>query len=244
MLARHTVEQSSTVTNLYYDQVMNNLAQHAANPESLPSFSYANTGQNAVQRTASVNYQLSWDLITAAGRLFDRYLLDKQSSTITGTNQNNETWNTVTTYDPDKLRLMQYAYDKAFGRINAKNDKVLSDVLGNTGCEVTAMPATDPKEKGTYAVKSFPRDYYCLVYPGWFMVGSRHDVPKDACYVGHCGKTYVWVMPDHVVDLSNFTLAILDIATLAQVSGAGQPTVRQQPLGSYGPGILPPPPAP
>ena len=107
MLARHTVGQSSTVNDLYYDQVMNNLAQHAANPESLPYFSYASTGQNAVQRTASVNYQLSWDLITAAGRLFDRYLLDKQSSTITGTSQNNETWNTVPAYDPDKLRLMQ-----------------------------------------------------------------------------------------------------------------------------------------
>ena len=94
-------------------------------------------------------------------------------------------------------------------------------------------------------IKKFPRDYYCLVYPGWFKVGSRHDVPKDACYVGQCGKTYAWVMSDHIVDLSNFTLAILDIATLAQVPAPGQPTTRQQPLGtSYGPGILGTPPAP
>jgi hypothetical protein len=49
--------------------------------------------------------------------------------------------------------------------------------------------------------------------PGWFCVGRRHEVPKDATHVGHYRHTYVWVMPEGVNDLATFTLAILDIAT-------------------------------
>ena len=51
---------------------------------------------------------------------------------------------------------------------------------------------------------------------GWFGVGSRHDVPKDACFVAHEGKVYVWVTQEHRDELSKFTMAILDIATAIQ----------------------------
>jgi hypothetical protein len=51
---------------------------------------------------------------------------------------------------------------------------------------------------------------------GWFGVGRWHDVPKDACYVAHEGKVYVWVTKDHRDDLSKFTMAVLDIATAIQ----------------------------
>jgi hypothetical protein len=62
---------------------------------------------------------------------------------------------------------------------------------------------------------------------GWFGVGGKHDVPKNACYVAREGKIYVWVTPDHRADLSKFTMVILDIATAVQepetlaVQGAG-----------------------
>src|ERR1700678_277134 len=47
----------------------------------------------------------------------------------------------------------------------------------------------------------------------WFGVGNRHDVPRDACFVAHEGKVYVWVMREHRDDLSKFTMAVLSIAT-------------------------------
>jgi hypothetical protein len=62
---------------------------------------------------------------------------------------------------------------------------------------------------------------------GWFGVGGKHDVPKNACYVAHDGKVYVWVTPERRADLSKFTMVILDIATAVQepetlaVQGAG-----------------------
>jgi hypothetical protein len=52
----------------------------------------------------------------------------------------------------------------------------------------------------------------------WFGQGGKHDIPKDACYVGHCGNLYVWVRGDGVKELSNLTIKTLKIATLIQSS--------------------------
>ena len=50
----------------------------------------------------------------------------------------------------------------------------------------------------------------------WFHCGRKKDVPKCACYVGHycrCGREcYVWVMPDQMAALREFTLAVLNLA--------------------------------
>jgi hypothetical protein len=51
---------------------------------------------------------------------------------------------------------------------------------------------------------------------GWFGVGCWRDVPKDASFVAHEGKVYVWVTSEHRDELSQFTMAILDIATAIQ----------------------------
>ena len=73
---------------------------------------------------------------------------------------------------------------------------------------------------------------------GWFGVGGKHDVPKNACFVAHEGKVYVWVTPDRRGDLSKFTMTILDIATAVQepetltVQGGGL---------SFSPGFTAPP---
>jgi len=47
---------------------------------------------------------------------------------------------------------------------------------------------------------------------GWYAVGAKHDIPKNACYVGHHGDTYVWVMPDGINGLAVFAMATLDLA--------------------------------
>jgi hypothetical protein len=73
---------------------------------------------------------------------------------------------------------------------------------------------------------------------GWFGVGRWHDVPKDACYVAHEGKVYIWVTEEHRDDLSKFTMVVLDVATAIQepetltVQGSGL---------SFSPGFTAPP---
>ena len=53
-----------------------------------------------------------------------------------------------------------------------------------------------------------------MIGPGWFQVGRKRDVPKDACYVGNCGSCYVWVDPDGRDQLTEFTLTVLKITSL------------------------------
>ena len=53
------------------------------------------------------------------------------------------------------------------------------------------------------------------IQTGWFQVGTKK--PKDACYLGHysfCGReTYVWVCPEGMAGLSEFTLAVLKLSS-------------------------------
>ena len=52
--------------------------------------------------------------------------------------------------------------------------------------------------------------------PGWYGVGRKHDIPKDACYVGHHGDLYVWVRPSGRAGLAEFTLAVLNFSSLVK----------------------------
>ena len=56
------------------------------------------------------------------------------------------------------------------------------------------------------------------ISPGWYHVGDKHDIPKNACYVGcyrFCGKTcYTWVGPDGLEELAQFTIKIAKFSTL------------------------------
>lgn len=242
MLRERTVVQAKTVTDLYYQQIMDNIAMHAANPEALPYFSYPGTGQNTIQRTITGFYQPAWNLVnyaTLGAATAYHYLFNQQSAQLNASSQNAEQWNTTTTTDPDKIQLMKFAYEKAFGTIDAGHEKALRKLLheSNSDDRIDEINPTGgkPTSYGGLAPKVI-LDYYSKVYSSWFSVGSKCDVPKDACYVGHCGKTYAWVMPNQTKDLANFTLAILDIATYQSSAS------RQSIPGSAGIGIVPSPP--
>jgi hypothetical protein len=60
----------------------------------------------------------------------------------------------------------------------------------------------------------------------WVSVGCKKDVPRCACYVGHyrgCQReTYIWVMPEHVKTLRDFTLIVLSLVP-PDVQEAGAP---------------------
>jgi hypothetical protein len=52
------------------------------------------------------------------------------------------------------------------------------------------------------------------VQTGWFHVGRRRDVPKDACYVGKSGDSYAWVTAEGREQLTEFTLTVLKLSSL------------------------------
>jgi hypothetical protein len=49
---------------------------------------------------------------------------------------------------------------------------------------------------------------------GWFHVGGKKDVPKDASYVGRYCNCYVWVTADGVPGLARFTVTVLGAVKL------------------------------
>jgi hypothetical protein len=68
---------------------------------------------------------------------------------------------------------------------------------------------------------------------GWYGIGRKHDVPKEACYVAHHGAVYVWVCPSGIDGLTDFTLSILEMAAALQ-----PPETRSQAAGvNYSPGF-------
>jgi hypothetical protein len=54
------------------------------------------------------------------------------------------------------------------------------------------------------------------IHSGWFHVGRKKDVPKDACYVGQYRHCYVWVDRDGLEDLTQFTLKVLNFSSLVR----------------------------
>ncbi len=91
--------------------------------------------------------------------------------------------------NPDRLRAMRAAYQIALGA-------EFIDTLDLTKLDAILK---DQKE---------------LVVPrGWLGVGTKHDLPHKVCISSHCGKTYVWVTPDHGKDFADFALLMLNIAT-------------------------------
>jgi hypothetical protein len=52
------------------------------------------------------------------------------------------------------------------------------------------------------------------IQTGWFGVGRKHDIPRNACYVGRFRDRYAWVCPDGCRDLADFTLKVLSFSSL------------------------------
>ena len=254
-LKHATVVQAPSVTEIYYQQILANVAMHYADPTALPFFSLPQQGTNTTQLSLTIGYTPTFDLITSAGRYLGSYLFDKQGASISGADTNIQAWTSNPTVVPDRLLLMQYAYENAFGAIEqshyddlvnvldyyhnnspkaqrkALQDKMTKTISGyeemkknNLITDVEFAKMKNDLERQTAlddfllsqkesSLTQFSPRYSLQLHSGWFGVGTCHQVPKGACYVGHYGKTYAWVLPGHESELADFALVILNLAT-------------------------------
>jgi hypothetical protein len=118
----------------------------------------------------------------------------------------NENWQLVPENNPDRLKAMRAAYLRVFNptSIEPRDDSLLESAL---------------QADQSYAPT-----------PGWLSIGSWWDVPKHACFVGHCGSVYVWVMPENLAEFSRFVLLILHIETVAPGGTAAGPSAAAAPM--------------
>jgi len=195
-LRNDTVRTTSTLTELQFQQVLNNVARFHDDPDTVPSFAVATAGTVSVndQTSAGVSPTYSPTLTFAqqgGGALPILSLLFPLSAQRAVT----ENWSLTPIADADNLRRLRCAYRLL----------VLGEAAPNYAFCVKQMKEFFAGEEADLADSFPPR--------GWYCVGGKHDVPRGACYVGRHGCTYVWVPPEGRNGLAVFAMAALDLAT-------------------------------
>jgi hypothetical protein len=185
-LRRNSLQQASTVRDMQYAQVLDNVAMFHANPAAVPFCSLLDTGTLQVESTGSISGGLTWmPTHLALIALNPNPLAQRKTS---------GTWVLRPIFDPDKLRAMRCVYQQATGQ----------EVV-QRGC-----PGCDPHIGTTH--KNACCNQCETPPPGWYCVGTWHQVPKHAKLVGNYADVYVWVLPGGEESLAQLTMLIYSIA--------------------------------
>jgi hypothetical protein len=244
-LRQRTVNQGSTLPELQYQQVLDNLARFATHPGSLPW--HVNLREGTTQVTDSLSGGAALDLgppVTWFPQLLGSRTAVAQ-------------WGMSPVIDATELRLLRIAYRRALGAPDMPSPRLLDELAhelkdqfalnadlrneselfyeyegrGHRSAReldahvITTNDANFCAEAGPGLDRSPLAQNVCRkigmiqedlaeIRPGWFQVGARRDVPRDACYVGRSGDCYAWVSPDGIDRLTEFTLTVLKLSSL------------------------------
>jgi hypothetical protein len=191
-----TVRTTNTLTELQYQQILDNVARFQENPDTLPSFAVASAGTVSLADTTgagvSPTYSPTLTFANQAGGALPILSLLFPFSVQRAVTEN---WSLTPITDADNLRNLRCAYRLL----------VMGEATPNYEFCRKQMKDFFAGEAAGLA------DYYPP--RGWYGVGGKKDVPKCACYVGCHGCTYVWVTPEGMNDLALFTMGALDLAT-------------------------------
>jgi hypothetical protein len=195
-LRDNTLHTTGTLTDLNYQQVLDNLARFEMNPAALPSVAVINAGTVTVadQKSISANAVVS-PTLTAAQQIGSGLPILSLLFNPSGSRNLTENWSLAPVTDVDNLRRIRCAFQM-----------VVLD-----GRE--ASPCIDCKELLERFYMGEQNDLSCVIPTGWYHTGCRDQVPPCACYVGHYCDLWVWVMPEGLDGLTTFTMTVVDLAT-------------------------------
>ena len=193
-LQKHTVAANITVSDIYYQQVLNNIARFVENPAAMPSISVVTAGTVNVQDQAGGSLSPNYSP-TLTRRLQGGGALPILSILfgVNGSRSISENWSTAPVTDSDNIRRLRCAFQLVVGTEASECDRCKDRLKGFF-------------QGGT-------ESFDCMLPTDWYCVGCERDVPSNACYVGNHCQTYVWVTPEGLDGLTRFTITILDIAT-------------------------------
>ena len=215
-LAQSTVAATGTIMDIEYRLVLNNLALFSRHPEALPS--HVRLTDGVVQVSDEAAFGTGGGFTTTGGRL------DVDQFGPSARRNVSEQWGTEAVTDPQRLTGLQDLYRSAMGLpplpppetvayLRRKSSGASSFASGSGGA--ASKPSTDSSPAGDDD-RSVPIEVLLsdVPPPGWFHLGGRREVPKNACYVGRHGNRYAWVTPGGMAGLSRFTVAVLGAVKL------------------------------
>jgi hypothetical protein len=194
-LERHTVSQMDSVVGLRYQEALNNLARVACDPWALPNFSSMFDGTITLTDMGSITSTTTWQHILAApvqNGFSSEAFNPSVSRTIV------QDWSLDPIEVPEKLEAMRSCCQ----------------------WEIYGPDSVRPQDRGLLAKSDgnpSPGRHFGVqeklerIPPGWLHVGRLRDVPACAAYKAHFRDTWVWVMPDGVKGLADFSLVLENI---------------------------------
>lgn len=220
-LSRNTALTATTVNSIQYRMVLDNLAMFSCQPASLPAHVRLADG------TVQISNQLSF------GEAGGFSILENGPFTIEqwgpgGSSKVSEQWGTDAVEDPLQVVALQTIYRKAFGLPPLPTPNFILEAersahkngSSNSQDSESESDSDSESENGDDESDSKLRAEEFDIPMGWFHIGQRRDVPKDACYVGRYGKRYAWVDCHGVDGLAQFTLAVLTITKASPGEGS------------------------
>jgi hypothetical protein len=204
-LKQYTLNQAMSISDMRYQQGLEDLAVVANNSGILPSFALTAGG------IANVTNTLSIDTVT----LWDQAVKGFSLETLTAFAQHNPDlqWTLTPVVSSPQLEALGYACLWALNGPPPEGSRPLELLREPWITDISACPAAGTERpKPIYhldvasQLAALPR--------GWARVAPKHLAPKHARYKATCGNTTVWVPDENVAWLSEFTLILLDIATI------------------------------
>jgi len=217
-LERHALTQTNSSVDLRYLETLNNLAQTAADPSALPTFASIYTGTVQVTDTEQVASTTVWQNLAYMGNkeptgLFSEAVTPQFNRTVL------ENWALDPISVPEKLEAMRLACQWVVCGPEAVRDEAGLLLSPDNA------PPNEPLPGRHFGVakklEKLPR--------GWLHVGRLKDVPACASYKAHSGDVWVWVLPDGIKGLADFSLLLLDVARI----NSNSPTLFNLPANPF-----------
>ncbi len=221
---------SSTVLEIQYRIVLMNLAMMSCHPKALPA--HIDLAEGVIQVNDEMGFGTAGGFTTFNGSNFgiDQFGPSKSR-------QVSEQWGADPTTDPRRLIDLQDLYRVALGLtplppmqstlyLRDRRRQPVSQSNGTSSSEA-ANSESDSSNNGQESSADNGDDdqngnervpieilLSDVPLPGWFHLGTKRQVPKDACFVGQYGERFAWVTRDGMPELARFTTAVLMVIKL------------------------------
>lgn len=193
-LTQHTIAANLTTADIYYQQVLNNVARFVVNPATMPSFSVVAAGtvniEDAHEGGINPNYSPTLSAAQQGGGALPILSILFNFNARRAVTEN---WSTAPITDSDNIRRLRCAFQYLVGTETSECDRCRARLEG------FFLGGTEPFE--------------CMLPRDWYGVGCEEDVPCNACFVAHYCDMFVWVTPEGMDGFTRFTITVLDIAT-------------------------------